>query len=551
MNVPTSTARRGAGLTVQLFVITASSIAVVAVIVALISLLSAAGLARDLIAMTTAEKLEGDMKAARLYLDKHHGALSLKDGRLLDGTGRPLDGDNSMVDAISDDLGDVATVFAVSGDDFVRVVTSILDDDGERAVGTMLGADSPAYAPIKGGRSYKGRVSILGKPYFSEYAPLGDGSGRVIGILFIGVAIEQAEARADEAIAALTAALAVATLLTMAAAIAATSLYSVKAIIKPVRAIDAAARRLAEGRLGSVSDSGLRERGDELGQLARSMEATAAKLREVVAEATEASDRTSSGARELSESSESMSAGIAGLAEASGRLSEGATEQAASAEEVSASVEEMSSNIRQSADNASQTERIAAKSAGDARLGLENVRETVAAMRTIAERIMIIEEIARQTNMLSLNASIEAARAGEQGKGFAVVASEVGKLAERSKAAAGEISALAKRSVAIADTAGTMLEGMVPDIQRTAELVQEISLASREQDAGAGQISDAINQLDSVFQHYASIADEFSATSDDLASRSRSVAATASSLAQNAERLSAAIAFFSLEAEEA
>jgi methyl-accepting chemotaxis protein len=210
-------------------------------------------------------------------------------------------------------------------------------------------------------------------------------------------------------------------------------------------------------------------------------------------------------------------------------------------------MEQMGANIRQNADNAIQTEQIATKAARDAKEGSAAVSETVVAMRQIAEKIGIIEEIARQTNMLSLNASIEAARAGEHGKGFAVVASEVGKLAERSKIAAGEISTLSKHSVGVAEKAGAMLDSMVPDIQKTAELVQEISGASREQDSGAQQINKAISQLDSVIQHNASLSEEFSATSEEIAGQASNVAATAADLAAQSEALKKAVAFFKLE----
>ncbi|MBN2873757.1 MAG: methyl-accepting chemotaxis protein, partial [Spirochaetales bacterium] len=184
-----------------------------------------------------------------------------------------------------------------------------------------------------------------------------------------------------------------------------------------------------------------------------------------------------------------------------------------------------------------------------AKQGLEAVRETVNAMRQIAEKIAIIEEIARSTNMLSLNASIEAARAGEHGKGFAVVASEVGKLAERSRTAAGQIATLSYDSVQIAEKAGVMLEGMAPDIQKTADLVQEISVASREQDAGATQINQAMTQLDTVIQTNASISEEFSATSEEIAAQASMVAGTAADLAQRAENLQNLVAFFQLEEE--
>jgi methyl-accepting chemotaxis protein len=231
------------------------------------------------------------------------------------------------------------------------------------------------------------------------------------------------------------------------------------------------------------------------------------KLKEVVGGVRVSSAAVDSGSSELLSSSET--------------LSQGATEQAASVEEVSASIEQMAANIRQNADNAQQTERIALSAANDAESGGKAVSETVTAMRDIASRISIIEEIARQTNLLALNAAIEAARAGEYGKGFAVVAAEVRRLAERSGTAATEIREMSSSSVEVAEQAGGMLEKLVPDIRRTAELVQEIAAASGEQKTGADQINTAVQQLDQVVQSNASAAEEMSATSAQLADQAR------------------------------
>ena len=214
-----------------------------------------------------------------------------------------------------------------------------------------------------------------------------------------------------------------------------------------------------------------------------------------------------------------VESGAGQLASAAQQISQGATEQAAAGEEVSSSMEEMSSNIKQSADNAQQTEQIAGKAAVDAENGGNAVNEAVEAIREITTKIMIVEEIARQTNMLALNAAIEAARAGEHGKGFAVVAGEVKKLAERSQQAAGEISTLSASSVQVAENAGEMLQRMVPDIKRTADLVREISAASREQNAGVDQINSALSQLDQVVQQNASASEEMASTSEELASQ--------------------------------
>lgn len=218
-------------------------------------------------------------------------------------------------------------------------------------------------------------------------------------------------------------------------------------------------------------------------------------------------------------SSNNVSAGTEQISSSSEELSQGANEQAASVEEISSAIEEMTATIRQNADNASQTERIAAKSSIDAKESGDAVKQTVKAMKDIAEKISIIQEIARQTNLLSLNASIEAARAGEHGRGFAVVASEVQKLAERSQIAAAEIGELSGSSVEIAEKAGDMLTKLVPDIQKTAELVAEINAASGEQANGAQQINTAIQQLNSVVQQNASSAEQLAATSEELAAQ--------------------------------
>jgi len=182
----------------------------------------------------------------------------------------------------------------------------------------------------------------------------------------------------------------------------------------------------------------------------------------------------------------------------------------------------MSNNIRHSADNASQTETISSQAAEDADKSGHAVNEAVQAMKSIAEKISVIEEIARQTNLLALNAAIEAARAGEHGKGFAVVASEVRKLAERSQHAAGEISTLSADTVIIAENAGERLSKLVPDIRKTAELVQEISSASREQDNNANEINNALQQLDTIIKQSVASAEQLSTASNELSSHSES-----------------------------
>ncbi len=265
------------------------------------------------------------------------------------------------------------------------------------------------------------------------------------------------------------------------------------------------AESIAKGDLDVKIDERYREMKNKIGLLARALDVMTEKIKEIISSVKTASSNVSIGSGQLSSSS---------LA-----LSQGASEQAASVEEISASIEEMAAAIRQNSDNAVQTEKIALKSAQDAKDGGAAVVQTVDAMKKIAEKISIIQEIARQTNLLSLNASIEAARAGDAGKGFAVVAAQVQKLADRSQSSAEEINELSKTSVQVAEKAGEMMAKLVPDIQKTAELVSEINAASAEQNNGTQQINSAILQLNTVVQQNAANAEESSATAEELSSQ--------------------------------
>ena len=273
--------------------------------------------------------------------------------------------------------------------------------------------------------------------------------------------------------------------------------------------IAAIAERVAAGDL-DVDDS----RKDKATGILLALLSMTGKLREIVSIIQTAATQVASGSEQISNTAQQMS--------------QGSAEQAAGAEEVSSSVEEMTATIKQNTDNSTATENIAKKAAVDGEDGGRIVVASVAAMKEIAGKIGVIEEIARQTNLLALNAAIEAARAGEAGKGFAVVASEVRKLAEHSQNAAGEITNLSKTTVETATSAGDKIQRIIPDIKKTAELVQEISASSREQSAGAEQIAKAIMQLDTVIQQNAAASEELASMAEELSGQSVQLSETIS-----------------------
>lgn len=262
------------------------------------------------------------------------------------------------------------------------------------------------------------------------------------------------------------------------------------------------ATKVSDGDLTVQFDADLLAQKDEVGMLANALKNMVDRLKDVVYDITSGADNLAEASQELSSTSQ--------------QLSQGASEQAASTEEVSSSMEEMASNIQQNTTNAQETEKISqGVDQGIQKVG-SGAQESLSSVKDIAQKITIINDIAFQTNILALNAAVEAARAGEYGKGFAVVAAEVQKLAERSKIAADEIGTLSKSSVEATELAGELMGNLIPEIQKTSNLVREISAASREQDAGADQINSAIQQLNSVTQQNAAASEEMASQADQL-----------------------------------
>ncbi|MGC4069482.1 MAG: methyl-accepting chemotaxis protein [Polyangiaceae bacterium] len=286
-------------------------------------------------------------------------------------------------------------------------------------------------------------------------------------------------------------------------------LLTARSITVPLRDAVEVAELVARGKLDVGTDQ---SHDDEPGRLMAKLHEMAKRLREVVRQVSVESGSVASSATELSASSMT--------------LAQGASNQAATATEVSATVEKISSTLRSTADNAKNTEKLATSASASAKAGAARVSHAVEAMRTVAEKVGFIEEIARQTNLLALNAAIEAARAGSAGAGFAVVAAEVRRLAERSGTAATEIQDITGRSVLVATEAGALIERIVPDIERTATLIKEVAANAKELAGGAAEVTAAMQQLDNVVQQNAAASEELTATSEELASRATSLEQT-------------------------
>lgn len=431
-------------------------------------------MANNLTNHTLQMKINGDIHAAKLYVQKHYGNLKLQNGQMSSSSGEPIEGNYAMVDAIEKDLGVVATIFVRQGNDFCRISTNIRKADGNRAVGTSLGTSSAAYNPVMEKKLYLGQAVILEKPYLTAYDPILDDNNEIIGILFLG--IPQAEIQAIAA-------------------------KNMKALLWNI------GLTFVFVLIGAVCITFF---------FANSLNR---RIMYIVKLLSDGSSQVHSASGQVSAASQS--------------LAEGATEQAAGLEETSSSLEEMASMTKQNADNAQQANTLAGEARKSAQSGAESMQRMSRAIDDIqkssdetAKIIKVIDEIAFQTNLLALNAAVEAARAGEAGKGFAVVAEEVRNLAMRSAEAAKNTANMIEESVKnsqngveISEEVRKALDEIVDGITKTTDLVGEIAAACDEQAQGIDQVNGAVAQMDKVTQQNAANAEESASASEELRSQ--------------------------------
>lgn len=494
----------------------------------------------------------------------------------------PLYDNQTFVDKITGLTGAKTTIFQKIDGGYVRVSTSVLKPDGSRATNTFIPDDSPVIKAIERGKDFNGRAVVLDEWYLTSYRPLVIDNA-IVGMLFAGmpekdmrnlkqifsekkimgsgypfivdkngkfiihpskegetmkneeffrkltesggktyytwegqkkaqnskylkeieshIVVSYYEDKMDEILGRIRNVILISVVLSIIF-IAFINVLISRSITSGLKKGVDFAKKISEGDL--TAELNINQK-DEIGVLADSLTQMVEKLREIIS-------GINVGALEIAAASQQISSG-------SMQLSGGANSQAAAAEEVSSAMEQMASSIQQNTDNAMQTEKISMQAKQSMDLMEESGKKSVESIKTISGKITIINDIAFQTNILALNAAVEAARAGEHGKGFAVVASEVRKLAERSKMAADEIASISKSSIVVTEESEKLINGLTPEIERTAKLVQEIAATSNEQNAGIEQVNNAIVDLNQIIQQNAGASEELATSAEELASQ--------------------------------
>ncbi len=549
----------------KLILIILTLVAVSSVLTLTFGLIESFGVTENIVNTLISDRLTSANNMLKSYLSEEFGTFSLNsNGALVDKTGKAIDGQYTYIDKFSQDMAVVATVFAKQGEQYVRIITTVTDEKGARAVGTELDKTGKAYQAIENGQDFLGQATILGSQYMTGYSPMLDENKQVIGIYFVGVPMQEANAILQEGkLSTIKGVLFLVGIVLIIAAVA--TLFISNGISRPIKQVTNAARQMADGDFAvqlSVQSK------DEVGQLANAFHLTIERLvnyQAYIDEISGALEKVSHGDLQIAlhmdytgqfeklkhnmqalldnlnttmlkinQASVEVHSGAEEVSNASQALSGGAVQQASAVQELSASIVEITQRVQQNAENANAAYRSAEASGSEIHKSDSQMQEMVAAMQQISLKTAeiskinkIIEDIAFQTNILALNAAVEAARAGTAGKGFAVVADEVRNLAGKSAEAAKNTTLLIEETVKTVEsgaliaekTAGSLNES-TRVIQKTVTLIDEIAKASSVQANAIAQIKQGVEQISSVVQTNAATAEESAASSEELSEQS-------------------------------
>lgn len=536
---------------------------------------------------TLNEKLGSDLAFMKSEAEVLHGSFILEEGHLVDAWGDPVRDDYRLVDQIKTAVGVESTIFMRDGEDFLRVTTSILGEDGERAVGTYLGKSSAAYPSMLSGERFYGEATILGVDYLTVYDPIVTGD-EVIGILFVGVPLAEVDQMIDDRMNRFYRVNAILLLLLLSVGFVWVYFLS-KRIAGPITSISASVERLGDYDLSEEIPEDLQKRKDEVGTIARAVQRVTESLRALILETQQTAVELTGSSDQLTETSKASARTALEISDTVQEIAKGATDQAHSTangaeklfelgghiqaskeqtETLSQSTNRVSLQVDEGLSLVEALSRVTDRSSGSTQVASESISKTHESAGEIGQASQLIAEIAEQTNLLALNAAIEAARAGEHGRGFAVVAEEIRKLAEQSTASTRRIDAMVERLSKDAEEAvGKMQEAseavteQVDKVRETEERFDQIKEAMRaaeealtmlrrtsdQMEASRGEVQETIESLSAVAEENAASTEEVSASMDQQTASFEELSASSEHLSDLAKKLEEMIRRFRLE----